>query len=65
MALGILAGCCSEGKLTHNLLSLEGGGEGAVLALDRCQGLGHALVIKREAVRNAPPLSGQLAGGTA
>lgn len=49
----------------HNLLSLEGGGEGAVLALDRCQGLGHALVIKREAVRNAPPLSGQLAGGTA
>lgn len=50
----------------HNLPSLRDGGEGGgIFALDRCQGLGHALVIKREAVRNAPPLSGQLAGDAA
>lgn len=42
----------------RNLLVLKAGGQGADLALDRCQGLGHALVIKGKAARNAPPLSG-------
>lgn len=58
-----------EKKLTHNLLSFKKkksfkkrGEKGEFSSLDRCQELGHALLIKGEAVGNALPLSGQLAG---